>query len=1757
GAPQNLTVTGNTFAGTVSYGIAGTEGMTLAALYGNTFATTVEGIGLGAGVSLAGNALNRDGISMLLGAQTLTLGNGYALKDYRDATVYVTAATSIQDAIDGATALDTVLVGPGSYAEPLTIAEDVTLISHAGAGSTTISGAAPTGETIRFTANNVTLGGAGAGFTIDNGNAADGRAIAPAGTSGAAIIGNTIVNAFRGVQGDFYGRPTNLTITGNTFAGTVSYGIAGTEGMSIASISGNVFNTTVEGIGLGAGVSLAGNELDRAGIFSLLGAQTLTLGNGYALKDYRDATVYVNQSTSIQSAINGSENGDTILVGAGTYAEPLTIAKDVTLISHAGAGATTIAAASADPNGPYAVRFAANGVTLGGADAGFTISNLNAANGRAIAPAGTNGAAIIGNTIVNAFRGVQGDFYGRPTNLTITGNTFSSTVSYGIAGTEDMTLAALGGNTFATTVEGIGLGAGVSLAGNELDHAGIFSLLDAQTLTLGNGYALKDYRDATVYVTAATSIQGALNAAAAGDTVQVGPGTYSEQLTIARPVTLLGPNATTAGSAAGRSAEAVLRLPGSAAIGSSLVSVAQDVNNVTIAGLTLEIPDTSLPNYHYLLTTSRANNLTVRNNRMYGGEIAIYVLTADSMNVFRNGMLIEGNFIDGGPNVNSSYNRGMYIQSTAGTIQDNVVVNTNIGIQYMPYGHPESGVIRRNTVAAALIGLYHNYQTLGAAPVSWEQNVVTLAPNDRTGARAGVDGAWTGPVTFRGIQVITFGSQGTGAAPAVSFSNNAVDATPLEGVAYNSTVREAVRFTTPYGAGTATLAGNSFRGWTASVNNQMAGTFALRGNWWGTTAAGTIAAGITTSGGGGVDINGYLGTGDDAAPATIGFQSDFAEVWVTALGAQAGSTGRVARGLELVRTGGVLRINAGSYSDGVVSVPTTSQNLTIDVPAGTSGFSLELAGTANNDLTLSGAGALDVAGNAGANTLTGNAGANVLTGGDGDDTLTGGDGDDTLRGGVGSDTLRGGAGNNTLDGGTGLDTVVYSGTYASYTVTFGATATVTGATGTDAVTGVERLQFADRLVTLTVGAPGGDSQTFSRAFSEYAVSIDGSDVVIDGPDAIDRVSGIELLTFSDRNVQVVGTAVGSEYTTIAQGVAAASPGDVVLVAPGSYSGTVTLNKAVIIRGANAGVAGDGVRGPESTLNGVLVVAANGITIDGMAFDGGAGAIRGEYAANAYDDLTIRNNRIQNTTDTPIRLGLGSGGGIGSDDWTITGNRIDTIVGNALTGMVLFNVDGLTVTGNVINHTRSASTGRRGINLDGVLNATVTGNRIDLGLVTPGDSTAASAAAPWVIQLSMSDRAVTDVAVTDNVVSGAYRGITSLSQRSMTTVTISGNTVANVMEGIVLNTGSTPPQAAGVTMGTVRVTGNTITATSLAVFARALHNGHPNGPVVFNDLSILENVVAQGTVLVGRAETFVPGGASSAGDGLVRLTGSSAVDGSSASDRLQVAGAGQMVFEAVGGADSLSGGAGGDTLVGGNGDDVLAGNAGDDTLDGGTGSNTLDGGSGTDTAVYAGTYASYTVAYGTAVTVAGAGANDTLTNVERLQFADLLVTLVVGGTGVQARTFSGNYADYTVGLDAAVVAVAGSGTIDRVTEVERLVFADRIVTLVGASVGSSYATITDGIAATGDGGLVLVAPGTYPEVVTINKPALTLQSIAGTATTTISGAAPTGETIRFAADGVTLGGVGAGFTIDNGNAADGRAIAPAGTSGAAIIGNTIV
>jgi flagellin-like hook-associated protein FlgL len=91
----------------------------------------------------------------------------------------------------------------------------------------------------------------------------------------------------------------------------------------------------------------------------------------------------------------------------------------------------------------------------------------------------------------------------------------------------------------------------------------------------------------------------------------------------------------------------------------------------------------------------------------------------------------------------------------------------------------------------------------------------------------------------------------------------------------------------------------------------------------------------------------------------------------------------------------------------------------------------------------------------------------------------GGAGDDQITGNTADNIIKGNQGDDTIDGGAGTDTAIFSGNFSDYTITTtGATTTVqanSGTDGTDTLTNVEYLQFAD--VTYNIASSGVTSNS--------------------------------------------------------------------------------------------------------------------------------------------------------------------------------------------------------------------------------------------------------------------------------------------------------------------------------------------------------------------------------------------------------------------------------------------------------------------------------------------------------------------------------------------------------------------------------------------------------------------------------------------------------------------------------------------------------
>jgi len=229
----------------------------------------------------------------------------------------------------------------------------------------------------------------------------------------------------------------------------------------------------------------------------------------------------------------------------------------------------------------------------------------------------------------------------------------------------------------------------------------------------------------------------------------------------------------------------------------------------------------------------------------------------------------------------------------------------------------------------------------------------------------------------------------------------------------------------------------------------------------------------------------------------------------------------------------------------------------------------------------------------------------------------GGLGNDTINGSSGDNVITGNGGNDTIDGGLGIDTVVYSGQRSAYTVTWnGRVGTVTGPDGTDTLTNVEFLRFADQ--TIAAAPTGGlivagditDNVIAGTALVDQLNGGGGNDTINagTGDDMVDGGSGNDTLNGQDGNDTLVG-GLGNDALNGGAGVdtadyAGATSGVTVNLAAGTASGGAGSDTLALIEQVRGSIHAD-------TLTG----SAGNDRLDG---NGGNDVIR----AGAGDDVLI-------------------------------------------------------------------------------------------------------------------------------------------------------------------------------------------------------------------------------------------------------------------------------------------------------------------------------------------------------------------------------------------------------------------------------------------------------------------------------------------------------------------------------------------------------
>lgn len=1385
-----------------------------AAVYGRFLLKAGSGAGW---VGFDGNADNLlvgiSGVEMLFDFEGDCTTDCYVRPDGNDANTGLAdapgqAKLTVQAAVNQVSTGGTVHVGAGTYVEQVDIGKQLTL-DGAGAGSTIIQ--APASLATMFTTS----------------------------TANKPVV---YVHASGGTI-------SNLTVDGNG-VGNANYRF---EGVAFYNAGGTVTNSEIVAVrdtpisGNQHGVALYAYNTDSV-------ARTLTVTNN-TISDYQKngmalngagltATVSGNVVTGAGAFNSQAQNG--IQIGFGAVGS-------ITGNTVSGNQCTVIADCTADPTSATNADGAA-GILLYTPGAGTITVTNNTLTGNqfGVWTVGATSLDVGGNTI----SGVGGtgvavwdcDQWCGPTDAvgttgTITNNTISGQ-AYGllvrdfVAGAPSPSMAAHGNSITGSTSFGVWANAATNAtdnwwgSANGAQHASNTFNVGSQGDKASDNVTFVPWLDAAppagvsfapVTTTSPaggySSIQAGVNASSSGGTVTAAAGTFTENVTIATPLTLAG-----AGQASTTVIPAVSipnpcagsSLCGSATAASNIVLV--QASNVTIHDLTLDGDNPSLTSAYNV----GGANLDARN-----GIVENYYA-----GVFNNTTVHD-------VTVRNIYLRGIYMSS--GGSGFNVHHNTveNVQAEYASIGifnWVGAGTIANNTVSYANDAISANHssgtQFLNNVVTHSGSGVHTDNAGDGGGAADLIDGNTVSDCAMDGYGVWTFsqylqptvkrnvitgcavGMAATGSYVGQStlFQDNEVDGT---GALVSAGGSAGLYITTQvWGFGSAnvaaTLTGNVFKnntdgvfyqsdfGYTLTVDNtgnaiydnsgtgaskDGTGAFNIKmlGDWWGSDSG---PANATSNPGGtgnsvadGIAFSPWLGIGTDASGAA-GFQQASPMTWIAGPAVCDGTC--IQKAIDFSSNGDTVKATSGVFnehvtlnkaitltagSNPIIDGGGSGDGITVTVPNATVS-SFEVRNVTNGIVVAAGANNATVSSNNVHNFTSAAIRGNSATG------LS-----------ASSNTIDGGHTGSCIGGFWGIQVANVSGTIDGNTVS---------GIGNGLTTGCQegRAIEADGAGTINITNNVVGTYQKSGIIVRDTVNsvISGDTTAGEGPTAAIAQNGITVTSTGTATISGNHTS-GHAYTP-----ATVVSCGILTFASATVSGNDSTNDQdgiCVAGGTGTQVTNNTVTGHRQ--QGILVDGAAAALIDGNTIDGqgnGTTASPGTdpdtdtryYGVFAVDSTgTISNNTI-----TAIRHGVGSGlqSGAGirlsarsgaSADMTISGNTLTDIQKGAVvitnqyggTG-VNANVTGNTVTGNgPIGYIA-----QNGIQVSYGATATVSGND-----VSGYDYTGAGWAAIAIPVLSAGTTSVTGNNVHDSM-EGMYVEASS-------NATVSGNTFSNVRDFVLV------------------------------------------------------------------------------------------------------------------------------------------------------------------------------------------------------------------------------------------------------------------------------------------------------------------------------------------------------------------------------------
>ncbi|MFN5935407.1 MAG: hypothetical protein ACK46D_14045, partial [Roseiflexaceae bacterium] len=845
-----------------------------------------------------------------------------------------------------------------------------------------------------------------------------------------------------------------------------------------------------------------------------------------------------------------------------------------------------------------------------------------------------------------------------------------------------------------------------------------------------------------------STIQATINAASAGDTIRVMPGTYAENVVVNKSLTIEG---------SGKGADATTNTIVAPASGNGITVSA---NNVTVRGMQV-VGVNKLAGNNGVYVDSTISNLALRDLMVTGQSYAIEIhnaavingLTIADTQVVSNttglrtatsgaasNIVISGSafdYNDYGWNLAATSARTNNQNDFAGVTVSDTTFNynkfkglyaeklhnatfTNVTANGSGYGATSPNGINLNLKYGTFANITFNGLTVTNSGNGANNGAgVAITPRNDSPSYSAK------PASLSGLSLNNVTITGSPTTPSniyydLVLGNNLADSVSMNGVELQGTGIGLLVYGSAQGNPASFNLGNTrFASSLAGYVINAAGTATVTGT---SAQYGSIAGGSSVTVDDGFAIaDKIIDRTDTSLYGNVIVRSG--NVYMTPNSYLAPATqANVQTAVSAADAGNTVWVKTGSYAAGTATA--NVNNLTIDVASGVTGFSgvILAESVTNGAITVTGASALDVTGNAGNNVLTGNSQTNTLTGG------------------AGNDTLVGLAGTNSYNGGSGIDQIVYGSNAVSYTLAFS-----------------------------------------------------GSTVTVNGPDGSDTLAGVETLQFADKRAVIVGNAVASEYTTVAQGITAAASGDIVMVAAGTYSELITINKPLTLLGAQAGVKATGTtrNGGETVLDGTgnsssynVTVQANNVTIDGfkvdirnLARDGinvrvATEAKPGDATIGAYRaNITIRNNWISqnNTARTNQSNGLVFGEHVSNTAQAVNGEIANVqIRGNY--------IDMVTTSSVAIQGGNTSITGARGMVFTNMFRNSGA-SLMYTGLVV--DDNTVFATYNTIIQAQLQTRMV-GATFTNNVIGNSRSGVNLPSL--YTGSVFSGNTIQDINPG---------------------------------------------------------------------------------------------------------------------------------------------------------------------------------------------------------------------------------------------------------------------------------------------------------------------------------------------------------------------------------------